>query len=108
MTVKKKRAFHRHTGKRIVTPLEAAECPVRDTGTRDGSNALGKTKAQARANKAQIERDNVEEKRDQRYDERTRQEKARIPFPEPGSHKLPQCGRFQAIREYSVWPIQFL
>ena len=71
-------------------------------------NALRKIKAQARANKAQIGRGNAGEKRDQRYDERTRREKARVPFPEPGSHKLPQCGRFQAIWEYSVWPIQFL
>ena len=108
MTVKKKQAIHRHAGKQIVTLQEAAECPVRDPETRDGSTLWGKQKTQAKANITQIRRDDVGEKRDQRYDERTRREKARVPFPEPGSHKLPQCGRFQAIWEYSVWPIQFL
>lgn len=44
MTVKKKQAIHRHTGKRIVTPLEAAKRSVCDTGTRDGSTPWGKRK----------------------------------------------------------------
>jgi hypothetical protein len=33
---------------------------------------------------------------------RKRQEKARIPQAASGSYKLPQCGRFSELFEYSV------
>lgn len=42
-----------------------------------------------------------------RAEERKRQEKGRIPFAESGRHKLPQCGRFFTLSEYSVLLFSF-
>ena len=44
MTVKKEKVNHRHAGRRIVTLLQAAECPVCNLGTKYGSTPWGKQK----------------------------------------------------------------
>ena len=82
--------------------------PVCDPASRYRAPSRQKRRSAGQPAKPQVWRGATQRRRGRICDARTRREKARVPFPEPGSHKLPQCGRFRAIGEYSVWPIQFL
>lgn len=93
VTMKYETTIHRHGNVRTVTPREAKGSRVCDPAVRSGKTSeVEQTRSRAPP-KPGTRKNCIAEGRP--TEARTRREKARIPFPESGGHKLPQCGRFR-------------